>query len=157
MNLGPFFCEVTLCFSPSTLQKNNPKGASVESKSNQAKTFLCEMKKSLSQVTFDQIIMALQSYKATDSLDVLLSKTSVLAEDANTHGLLRGTSSCLWLHRDKPVMVTVDGTRRTWPEDKHFVFLGGLGWSRGPQSKGKGPKQRQSSGCLLDMRAASRH
>lgn len=63
---------------------------SVESKRNKAKTFLSEMKKSLSQVTFDQIVTALQSYKTSDSLEVLLSKMVVLTEDANTHGLFRG-------------------------------------------------------------------
>lgn len=62
----------------------------MESKTNKAKSFLGEMKKSLSQVNFDQIIVALQSYKTTDSLEALLSKTSVLTEDANTHNLFRG-------------------------------------------------------------------
>lgn len=52
--------------------------------------FLSEMKRSLSQVTFDQIVTALQSYKTSDSLEVLLSKMVVLTEDANTHGLFRG-------------------------------------------------------------------
>lgn len=75
----------------STLKKkNNLEDVSVESKTNKAKTFLGEMKKSLSQVNFDQIIVALQSYKTTDSLEALLSKTLVLTEDANTHSLFRG-------------------------------------------------------------------
>lgn len=68
---------------------------SEEGKASRAKTFLAEMKKSLSQVNFDHIVQALQSYKTTDNLDVLLSETAVLAEDANTHSLLRGMSSAL--------------------------------------------------------------
>lgn len=64
----------------------------MESKRNKAKSFLSEMKKSLSQVTFEQIVTALQSYKTSDSLEVLLSKMTVLTEDANTHGLFRGVS-----------------------------------------------------------------
>lgn len=60
-----------------------------------AKTFLAEMKKSLSQVNFDHIVQTLQNYKATDNLDVLLSETAVLTEDANTHSLLRGMFSAL--------------------------------------------------------------
>ena len=51
------------------------------------------MKKSLSQVTFECIVQALQTYKKSDNLDVLLTKTTVLSEDANTHSLLRGKSS----------------------------------------------------------------
>lgn len=64
----------------------------MESKRNKAKSFLSEMKKSLSQVTFEQIVTALQSYKTSDSLEVLLSEMAVLTEDANTHGLFRGVS-----------------------------------------------------------------
>ncbi|KAF7658691.1 hypothetical protein LDENG_00009250, partial [Lucifuga dentata] len=63
---------------------------SEEDKANRAKTFLAEMKKSLSQINFQQIVQALQSYKKTDKLDVLLAETAMLAEDANTHALLRG-------------------------------------------------------------------
>lgn len=62
----------------------------MESKTNKAKSFLSEMKKSLSQVNFDQIVEALQSYKTTDSLEALLSETLVLTEDANTHNMFRG-------------------------------------------------------------------
>ncbi|KAM8754557.1 regulator of telomere elongation helicase 1 isoform 1-T1 [Acanthopagrus schlegelii] len=61
-----------------------------ENKDSRAKTFLAEMKKSLSQVTFEGIVQALQTYKKSDNLDVLLTKTTVLSEDANTHSLLRG-------------------------------------------------------------------
>uniref|UniRef100_A0A3B3HYD3 Uncharacterized protein n=1 Tax=Oryzias latipes TaxID=8090 RepID=A0A3B3HYD3_ORYLA len=55
-----------------------------------AKLFLADMKKSLSKVNFDRIVQALQTYKKTDELDVLLTGTAVLSEDANTHSLLRG-------------------------------------------------------------------
>lgn len=66
-----------------------PEGSQV----NRAKTFLAEMRKSLSQVSFDRVLQALQTYKKTDELDVLLSETAVFTEDANTHGLLRGESA----------------------------------------------------------------
>lgn len=77
-------------------------------KTSRAKTFLAEMKRSLSQVNFDHIVLALQSYKKNDNLDVLLSEIAVLTEDANTHSLLRGMSSALqhcrlatcYLHND---------------------------------------------------------
>ncbi|XP_011619108.1 regulator of telomere elongation helicase 1 [Takifugu rubripes] len=82
-------------------QKKNPDEASVESKTNKAKSFLGEMKKSLSQVNFDQIIVALQSYKTTDSLEALLSTTSVLTEDANTHNLFRGMYQFVRPHHKK--------------------------------------------------------
>ncbi|XP_068180728.1 regulator of telomere elongation helicase 1 isoform X2 [Antennarius striatus] len=61
-----------------------------EVKGSRAKALLAEMKKSLSQVTFDQIIQALQNYKKTDNMDILLSEISVLSEDVNTHSLLKG-------------------------------------------------------------------
>ena len=51
------------------------------------------MKKSLSQFNYERIIRALQSYKKTKDLDVLLTETAVLTEDANTHKLLRGKTS----------------------------------------------------------------
>lgn len=69
------------------------KTRSEENKDSRAKTFLAEMKKSLSQVTFECIVQALQTYKKSDNLDALLTKTTVLSEDANTHSLLRGKSS----------------------------------------------------------------
>lgn len=59
------------------------------------------MKKSLSQLTFEQIVTALQSYKTSDSLDVLLSKMEVLTEDTNTHSLFRGVCVSLSLSVDK--------------------------------------------------------
>lgn len=75
------------------LQEQKPgvsEDASEEGKASRAKTFLSDMKKSLSQVSFDRVVQALQTYKKTDDLDLLLTQTSVLTEDANTHGLLRG-------------------------------------------------------------------
>ena len=57
------------------------------------KGFLAEMKKSLSQCNFEQITQTLQTYKKTDDLDVLLTDTAVLTEDANTYSLLRGNTS----------------------------------------------------------------
>uniref|UniRef100_A0A8D2ZMX8 Regulator of telomere elongation helicase 1 n=1 Tax=Scophthalmus maximus TaxID=52904 RepID=A0A8D2ZMX8_SCOMX len=69
--------------------------------SGRAKTFLAEMKKSLSRVNFDHIVQALQTYKKTDDLDVLLTETSVLTEDTNTHGLLRGFYQFVRPHHKK--------------------------------------------------------
>uniref|UniRef100_A0A3Q3K5R3 Regulator of telomere elongation helicase 1 n=1 Tax=Monopterus albus TaxID=43700 RepID=A0A3Q3K5R3_MONAL len=66
-----------------------------------AKTFLAEMKKSLSEVNFDRIIRALQTYKKTDNLDVLLTETAVLTEDTNTHSLLRGFYQFVRPHHKK--------------------------------------------------------
>lgn len=65
---------------------------SEEGKASRAKQFLADMKKSLSKVTFDRIVQALQTYKTTDNLDDLLTETTILSEDANTYCLLRGTS-----------------------------------------------------------------
>lgn len=72
--------------------------ASEEGKAKRAKMFLAEMKKSLSQVSFQQIIQALQTYKKTDNLDLLLTETTVLVEDSNTHSLLRGESTHTFTH-----------------------------------------------------------
>uniref|UniRef100_A0A3Q4BVD7 Regulator of telomere elongation helicase 1 n=1 Tax=Mola mola TaxID=94237 RepID=A0A3Q4BVD7_MOLML len=66
-----------------------------------SKTFLAEMKKSLSQVNFDCIIKALQNYKTADNLDVLLSEAAILTQDANTHGLLRGIYQFVRPHHKK--------------------------------------------------------
>ncbi|KAK2850793.1 hypothetical protein Q5P01_007069 [Channa striata] len=74
---------------------------SEEDKARRAKRFLAEMKKSLSQVNFDRIIEALQTYKKTDNLDVLLTETAVLAEDANTHSLLHGFYQFVRPHHKK--------------------------------------------------------
>lgn len=61
-----------------------------ECKAGKAKQFLADMKRTLSKVSFDRIVEALQTYKKTDNLDILLTETAVLAEDPNTHSLLRG-------------------------------------------------------------------
>ncbi|XP_040009350.1 regulator of telomere elongation helicase 1 isoform X2 [Xiphias gladius] len=74
---------------------------SEEGKASRAKTFLAEMKKSLSQVNFDRIVQALQTYKKTDNLDVLLTETAVLTEDTNTHSLLRGFYQFVRPHHKK--------------------------------------------------------
>uniref|UniRef100_A0A8C5HBJ2 Regulator of telomere elongation helicase 1 n=1 Tax=Gouania willdenowi TaxID=441366 RepID=A0A8C5HBJ2_GOUWI len=75
--------------------------ASEEGKASRAKTFLAEMKKSLSQVSFDHIVQALQTYKKTDDLDVLLTETAVLTENPNTHSLLRGFFQFVRPHHKK--------------------------------------------------------
>ncbi|XP_070766663.1 regulator of telomere elongation helicase 1 [Enoplosus armatus] len=75
--------------------------ASEEGSASRAKKFLAEMKKSLSQVNFDRIVQALQTYKKTDNLDVLLTETAVLTEDANTHSLLRGVYQFVRPHHKK--------------------------------------------------------
>ncbi|XP_070696234.1 regulator of telomere elongation helicase 1 [Pempheris klunzingeri] len=72
-----------------------------EGKASRAKNFLAEMKKSLSQVTFDNIVQALQTYKKTDNMDALLTETAVLTEDANTHSLLRGLYQFVRPHHKK--------------------------------------------------------
>lgn len=66
---------------------------SEEDKASRAKKFLADMKKSLSQASFERIVQALQTYKKTDNLDILLKETAVLTEDTNTHSLFRGKSS----------------------------------------------------------------
>ncbi|XP_072305421.1 regulator of telomere elongation helicase 1 [Eucyclogobius newberryi] len=74
---------------------------SEEGKASRAKGFLAEMKKTLSQVNFERVVQALQSYKKTDDLDTLLVETAVLAEDANTHNLLRGFYQFVRPHHKK--------------------------------------------------------
>lgn len=69
------------------------------------KSFLAEMKKSLSQFNYERIIQALQSYKKTKDLDVLLTETAVLTEDANTHRLLRGKTSDVKWQPERPESV----------------------------------------------------
>ncbi|KAF4083439.1 hypothetical protein AMELA_G00141320 [Ameiurus melas] len=55
------------------------------------KAFMLELKKSLSQESFTQIMYALQVYKATDNLNDLVAKAAdLLIQDPNTHILLRG-------------------------------------------------------------------
>ncbi|XP_061591579.1 regulator of telomere elongation helicase 1 isoform X2 [Cololabis saira] len=74
---------------------------SEEGKASRAKQFLADMKKSLSKVTFDRIVRALQTYKTDDNLDNLLAETAVLSEDANTHCLLRGFYQFVRPHHKK--------------------------------------------------------
>ncbi|XP_029912387.1 regulator of telomere elongation helicase 1 isoform X2 [Myripristis murdjan] len=75
---------------------------SEEGKADKAKKFLAEMKKSLSQVNFDRIVQALQTYKRTDNIDVLLTDAAdLLAGDANTHSLLRGFYQFIRPHHKK--------------------------------------------------------
>ncbi|XP_067447279.1 regulator of telomere elongation helicase 1 isoform X2 [Thunnus thynnus] len=74
---------------------------SEENKASRAKTFLAEMKKSLSQVNFERVVQALQTYKKTDNLDLLLTETAVLAEDSNTHSLLWGFYQFVRPHHKK--------------------------------------------------------
>uniref|UniRef100_A0A3Q1CTR9 Regulator of telomere elongation helicase 1 n=1 Tax=Amphiprion ocellaris TaxID=80972 RepID=A0A3Q1CTR9_AMPOC len=51
---------------------------SEESKATRAKRFLADMKKSLSQVSYDCVVQSLQTYKTTDDLDALLTETDSL-------------------------------------------------------------------------------
>ncbi|XP_062282424.1 regulator of telomere elongation helicase 1 [Scomber scombrus] len=74
---------------------------SEENKASKAKKFLAEMKKSLSQVNFERIVQALQTYKKNDDLDTLLAVTMVLAEDTNTHSLLWGFYQFVRPHHKK--------------------------------------------------------
>uniref|UniRef100_A0A3Q4GCI1 Regulator of telomere elongation helicase 1 n=1 Tax=Neolamprologus brichardi TaxID=32507 RepID=A0A3Q4GCI1_NEOBR len=73
----------------------------VSGKASRAKKFLADMKKSLSQVSFDRIIRALQTYKKTDDLDHLLTETAILSEDANTQSLLHGFYQFVRPHHKK--------------------------------------------------------
>lgn len=76
-------------------KKSRSEDTSEGENASRAKGFLAEMKKSLSQVTFAQIMKAMQSYKESDNLDILLTETGVLSQDANTHSLFRGKLSAL--------------------------------------------------------------
>lgn len=72
--------------------KNLPKSEEVPDTSgwSRAKSFLMEMKKSLSQVNFTQVMVALQKYKTTDDIQALLEATTFVSEDRSTRGLLQG-------------------------------------------------------------------
>uniref|UniRef100_A0A667WJ58 Regulator of telomere elongation helicase 1 n=1 Tax=Myripristis murdjan TaxID=586833 RepID=A0A667WJ58_9TELE len=96
-------CTSTVYFSPSVLKKIPiTEDVSEEGKADKAKKFLAEMKKSLSQVNFDRIVQALQTYKRTDNIDVLLTDAAdLLAGDANTHSLLRGFYQFIRPHHKK--------------------------------------------------------
>lgn len=75
--------------------KKTPKSEEVsqESGESKAKSFLAEMKKTLSQVNFNLVVRALQSYKTSDDLQALLTATAFLSEDGSSHSLLRGWCS----------------------------------------------------------------
>ncbi|XP_062316136.1 regulator of telomere elongation helicase 1 [Osmerus eperlanus] len=76
--------------------------AAEESKSGKAKSFLEEMKRSLSQVNFQLIMQALQKYKMTDSLEELLGQAANLfTADTNTHSLFRGFYQFIRPHHKK--------------------------------------------------------
>ncbi|XP_014001577.1 regulator of telomere elongation helicase 1 isoform X2 [Salmo salar] len=75
---------------------------SEEGKAGKAKSFLAEMKRSLSQVNFQRIMAALQTYKRMDDLDELLAEAADLfTGDANTHNLLRGFYQFIRPHHKK--------------------------------------------------------
>nr|XP_023846720.1 regulator of telomere elongation helicase 1 isoform X3 [Salvelinus alpinus] len=75
---------------------------SEEGKAGKAKSFLAEMKRSLSQVNFQRIMAALQTYKRMDDLDELLAEAADLfTGDTNTHNLLRGFYQFIRPHHKK--------------------------------------------------------
>ncbi|XP_024231211.1 regulator of telomere elongation helicase 1 isoform X3 [Oncorhynchus tshawytscha] len=75
---------------------------SEEGKAGKAKSFLAEMKKSLSQVNFQRIMAALQTYKQMDDLDELLAEAADLfTGDTNTYNLLRGFYQFIRPHHKK--------------------------------------------------------
>uniref|UniRef100_A0A8C7H8W9 Regulator of telomere elongation helicase 1 n=1 Tax=Oncorhynchus kisutch TaxID=8019 RepID=A0A8C7H8W9_ONCKI len=70
--------------------------------SGKAKSFLAEMKRSLSQVNFQRIMAALQTYKQMDDLDKLLAEAADLfTGDTNTYNLLRGFYQFIRPHHKK--------------------------------------------------------
>uniref|UniRef100_A0A3Q1BIE7 Regulator of telomere elongation helicase 1 n=1 Tax=Amphiprion ocellaris TaxID=80972 RepID=A0A3Q1BIE7_AMPOC len=73
----------------------------VQDKATRAKRFLADMKKSLSQVSYDCVVQSLQTYKTTDDLDALLTETAVLTEYSSTHRLLRGIYQFIRPHHKK--------------------------------------------------------
>ncbi|XP_051915581.1 regulator of telomere elongation helicase 1 isoform X1 [Hippocampus zosterae] len=85
-----------------------------DGKINIARSFLLEMKSSLSQVSFEQIRQALVAYKKDDNLDNLLSGTSLLTLDPHTYRLYRGLYPFVRPHHrkafdEKCVELTGDG------------------------------------------------
>ncbi|XP_052338849.1 regulator of telomere elongation helicase 1 isoform X1 [Oncorhynchus keta] len=75
---------------------------SEEGKAGKAKSFLAEMKKSLSQVNFQRTMAALQTYKQMDDLDKLLAEAADLfTGDTNTYNLLRGFYQFIRPHHKK--------------------------------------------------------
>uniref|UniRef100_A0AAR2L997 Regulator of telomere elongation helicase 1 n=1 Tax=Pygocentrus nattereri TaxID=42514 RepID=A0AAR2L997_PYGNA len=74
----------------------------VSSAAGRGKTFMLELKKSLSQDSFTKMMHALQVYKATDNLDDLVTKAAeLLIQDPNTHSLLRGLYQFIRPHHKK--------------------------------------------------------
>ncbi|XP_037401247.1 regulator of telomere elongation helicase 1 isoform X1 [Pygocentrus nattereri] len=72
------------------------------SAAGRGKTFMLELKKSLSQDSFTKMMHALQVYKATDNLDDLVTKAAeLLIQDPNTHSLLRGLYQFIRPHHKK--------------------------------------------------------
>ncbi|XP_075902006.1 regulator of telomere elongation helicase 1 isoform X1 [Nelusetta ayraudi] len=84
-------------------EKKRPKSEDVsqESGESKAKSFLAEMKKTLSQVNFNLVVRALQSYKTSDDLQALLTATAFLSEDGSTHSLLQGICCFVRPHHKK--------------------------------------------------------
>lgn len=82
-------------------KRSKSEDVSEESGESKAKSFLAEMKKTLSQVNFNLVVHALQSYKASDDLQALLTATAFLSEDGSTHRLLRG-----WWSAPQPQCLT---------------------------------------------------
>uniref|UniRef100_A0A8C8JUH5 Regulator of telomere elongation helicase 1 n=1 Tax=Oncorhynchus tshawytscha TaxID=74940 RepID=A0A8C8JUH5_ONCTS len=78
------------------------KQVDISGKAGKAKSFLAEMKKSLSQVNFQRIMAALQTYKQMDDLDELLAEAADLfTGDTNTYNLLRGFYQFIRPHHKK--------------------------------------------------------
>uniref|UniRef100_A0A8C7MH67 Regulator of telomere elongation helicase 1 n=1 Tax=Oncorhynchus kisutch TaxID=8019 RepID=A0A8C7MH67_ONCKI len=78
------------------------KQVDISGKAGKAKSFLAEMKRSLSQVNFQRIMAALQTYKQMDDLDKLLAEAADLfTGDTNTYNLLRGFYQFIRPHHKK--------------------------------------------------------
>uniref|UniRef100_A0AAQ5YQ22 Regulator of telomere elongation helicase 1 n=1 Tax=Amphiprion ocellaris TaxID=80972 RepID=A0AAQ5YQ22_AMPOC len=100
--LSAYEDKETVYFSLSLLKKLRvSEDVSEESKATRAKRFLADMKKSLSQVSYDCVVQSLQTYKTTDDLDALLTETAVLTEYSSTHRLLRGIYQFIRPHHKK--------------------------------------------------------
>uniref|UniRef100_A0AAX7TBD8 Regulator of telomere elongation helicase 1 n=1 Tax=Astatotilapia calliptera TaxID=8154 RepID=A0AAX7TBD8_ASTCA len=68
---------------------------------HRAKTFLADMKKSLSEVCCHHIMRALHTYEKTDDLNHLLTETAFLGKDTNTQNLLHGLYHFVRPHHKK--------------------------------------------------------
>uniref|UniRef100_A0A3P8NIU7 Regulator of telomere elongation helicase 1 n=1 Tax=Astatotilapia calliptera TaxID=8154 RepID=A0A3P8NIU7_ASTCA len=73
----------------------------VKRKPSRAKTFLADMKKSLSEVCCHHIMRALHTYEKTDDLNHLLTETAFLGKDTNTQNLLHGLYHFVRPHHKK--------------------------------------------------------